>query len=257
MTTTPSGIAYDHVLPHQVADSSLPLVLLHAGVADHRVWGLVWPSLVRHQDVLRMDLRGFGDSTSAPPVAGSDVADVLEVLDESGIGRCHLVDASYGAGVAVEVALTTPARVASLVLCPPGGALLSMTPDLRAFIDAEAATLAAGAIEAAVEANVTTWLVGQGRSAAVLVIVGEHDLDSYRDAGSPIVTEVSNARMELWQNAAHLLHHGAARPLRAVPVALVRPGYLTRPYGRASAWAESHSCQWIWACAARSAAAAP
>ena len=50
------------------------------------------------------------------------------------------------------------------MLAPPGGSLLvTMTPDLRAFVDAERAALAAGDLDAAVAANVATWVVGPTR----------------------------------------------------------------------------------------------
>lgn len=72
-----------------------------------------------------------------------------------------------GAGVAVEVALTAPQLVRSLLLCPPGGSLLAdLTDDLQAFLTAERTALAAGDLDAAVEATITAWVVGPGRDPA-------------------------------------------------------------------------------------------
>ena len=142
------------------------LVLLHAGVADRRMWDPVWPDLTRDHDVVRPDLRGFGDSATLPDGPLDPRADVIGLLDDLGVGRCHLVGASFGAGVAAEVALTRPERVASLVLAPPGGSLLvTRTPDLAAFGAAESAALAAGDLDAAVAANVDAWVVGPSRDA--------------------------------------------------------------------------------------------
>jgi pimeloyl-ACP methyl ester carboxylesterase len=91
---------------------------------------------------------------------------VLATLSEVGAGRCHLVGASFGAGVAVEVALARPSAVASLLLAAPGGSLLAeMTPDLRAFVDAERTALGRGDLDAAVEANLSWWVEGPRRSA--------------------------------------------------------------------------------------------
>lgn len=143
------------------------LLLLHAGVADRRMWDPVWDSLVESFDVVRCDLPGFGDSTTVPDGPLSYRAEVVGLLDGLGIDRCHLVGASFGAGVAVEVAAVAPDRVLSLALCPPGGSLLAVrTPDFAAFADAENAALAAGDLSAAVAVNVETWVVGPGRSAA-------------------------------------------------------------------------------------------
>jgi 3-oxoadipate enol-lactonase len=158
---TPSGIAYDRAGP----GGALPVVLVHAGVADRRMWDPVWPALVADRDAVRLDLRGFGESSTRPPAALSPVDDVLETLAALGIGRCHLVGVSYGAGVALEVALTRPDPVASLLLVAPGGSLLAeLTPDLRAFFEAEGAALDRGDLDAAVEANLRTWVDGPSRA---------------------------------------------------------------------------------------------
>lgn len=160
---TPGGIAYDRAGP--VGD--LPVVLIHAGVADRRMWDASWPELTAERDAVRIDLRGFGESIDLPQGPLSPSEDVLATLTALEIGRCHLVGASFGAGVAVEVALTRPDLVVSLLLSAPGGSLIAaLTPDLQPFIEAERAALAVGDLAAAVEANLTWWVDGPHRSAA-------------------------------------------------------------------------------------------
>jgi len=157
---TPHGIAYDRAGPR----GAPPVVLVHAGIADRRMWDPIWPHLTKRRDAVRLDLRGYGDSATAPTGALDNVTDVLDTLAELGVERCPLVGASYGSGIAVEVALTRPALVDRLLLCPPGGSLLAdLTPDLRAFFDAENAALEAGDLDAAVQANLTTWVAGPHR----------------------------------------------------------------------------------------------
>lgn len=159
---TATGIASDLAL----VGSGCPIVLVHAGIADRRMWDPQWAPLSRARPTLRLDLRGYGDSTTKP---GGDqpvdhVSDILETLDEVGIRRCHLVGAFYGAGVAVEMALASPEVVESLLLCPPGGSLLAeLTPDLRSFLDAERAALARDDLDTAVEVNLDWWVVGPTR----------------------------------------------------------------------------------------------
>jgi 3-oxoadipate enol-lactonase len=46
-----------------------PVVLLHAGIADRRMWDLQWPPLTAERDVVRLDLRGFGESVVRPRAA--------------------------------------------------------------------------------------------------------------------------------------------------------------------------------------------
>jgi 3-oxoadipate enol-lactonase len=156
---TSAGIAYDRAGP-----DGATAVLIHAGVADRRMWDPLWPELSAARDALRLDLRGYGDSAERPTSRLNPVDDVLDTLDELGIERCQLVGASYGAGVAVEVALTRPGLVGSMLLSAPGGSLLAeLTPDLQAFIDAERSALADDDLDAAVEANLTWWVDGPHR----------------------------------------------------------------------------------------------
>lgn len=160
MTPTDNGIAYDRAGP----SGGTTVLLLHAGVADRGMWDGLWDSLIQSRDVVRLDLRGFGESEALPDGPLSYRGDVLALLDELDVDRCDVVAASMGAGVAVEVALVAPERVRSLALCPPGGGLLAVrTPDLAAFAEAENAALAAGDLDAAVTANIDTWVVGPGR----------------------------------------------------------------------------------------------
>ncbi len=160
---TDKGIAYERGGPR----GRLPIVFIHAGVADRGMWDPIWPQLTGERDVLRVDLRGFGDSVARPAGQVAHRGDVLDTLSEIGICRCHLVGASFGAGVAVEVALTRPSAVASLLLAAPAGSLLAeVTPDLRAFSDAEDAALERDDLDAAVEANLSWWVEGTRRSPA-------------------------------------------------------------------------------------------
>ena len=97
---TPTGIAYDH----DGEPGRTPVVLVHAGIADRRMWEPQWAGLTGSRDAVRLDLRGFGGSYRPPAGALDPVSDVLETLDHLGVTDCHLVASSFGAGVAVEVA---------------------------------------------------------------------------------------------------------------------------------------------------------
>ena len=160
MTTfTTTGIAYDHAGPRHTT----PLVLIHAGIADRRMWDPQWSALTAERQVLRLDLRGFGESVTRPHDALDPIADVVATLSAAGIESCDLVGASFGAGVAVEVALTHPALVRSLLLSAPGGSLIpdataEEQPELHAFVEAEDAALEAGDLDAATDADVRWWV---------------------------------------------------------------------------------------------------
>ncbi len=154
---TPSGIAYDD------EGSGSPVVLVHAGVADRRMWDPQVASLAAGHRVVRLDARGFGESL--PPLGGwSHHTDVLELLDTLGIERAHLVGASLGAGIVVEAALARPSLADSLVLAAPGGALFSEAPaELLPIWSAEGDALDRGDLDEAVEINLRAWVDGPGR----------------------------------------------------------------------------------------------
>ena len=83
--------------------------------------------LASAQRVIRHDVRGVGE-TLPPTGAWSHHTDLVGLLDELLVTRAHVVGASMGAGIAVEVALARPKAVASLVLVGPGGALFDGAP---------------------------------------------------------------------------------------------------------------------------------
>ncbi len=97
---------------------------MHTGVADRRMRDPIWPAFTRERDVVRVDLRGSGDSAARPAGPVWPAGDVLGALAEIGGGLAP----ARGAG-----------RVA---LAAPGGSLLAeVTPDLQAFFNVEGTAL--------------------------------------------------------------------------------------------------------------------
>ena len=96
-----------------------PLVLLHEGVVDSRIWEPVVPLLTERHRVIRYDQRGFGRSPM-PDGPYSLVDDLISVLDAAGVDRAALVGASRGGGIALTAAVERPERVASLILLGSG-----------------------------------------------------------------------------------------------------------------------------------------
>ena len=135
----------------------MTVVLLHAGVCDHRMWDGVVPAL--HDAGLKVatpDLRGFG---SRPPGLApySHSGDVISLLDALGDEPADLVGASLGGLVALEVAALAPGRVRSLALLAPLLLEWEWSEDFQAFVREEDAALARGDVDAAVDANVRYW----------------------------------------------------------------------------------------------------
>jgi pimeloyl-ACP methyl ester carboxylesterase len=103
-----------------------PAVLLVHGFPDSRdVWReQVGPLADAGFRVIAPDLRGFGESERPEGVEAyrvtEVVGDLLELLDEHGVERAHMVGHDWGAGVAWVLAGLHPDRVASLAALSVG-----------------------------------------------------------------------------------------------------------------------------------------
>jgi pimeloyl-ACP methyl ester carboxylesterase len=95
--------------------AGIPVIFLHAGLADSRMWGAQADELARDFDVIRPDTRGFGRS-EMPPGRWSPEADLLALIDELELKPAHLVGCSMGGGIAIDFALLHPERISKLVL---------------------------------------------------------------------------------------------------------------------------------------------
>jgi 3-oxoadipate enol-lactonase len=123
-----------------------PSLLLIQGLGYARWgWEPVLDLLARSFDVLAFDNRGIGesDAPAGPYTAPAMAADALQVLDEAGVERAHVVGTSLGGMIAQELALTYPERVDHLVLActTPGGPKAYPMPQVTVSLIAEAATL--------------------------------------------------------------------------------------------------------------------
>jgi pimeloyl-ACP methyl ester carboxylesterase len=95
------------------------VLLLHSFLCSGAMWGpQVGPLAENGHRVLNMDLRGHGrsDAAARPFDLYDLVADATAVLDHAGVGRAVWAGLSIGGMIALRAALTTPERVAALVL---------------------------------------------------------------------------------------------------------------------------------------------
>ena len=144
---------------HLVEGEGPTVVLLHAGVADLRMWDQPTAALVAAgRRVVRCDLRGYGSTPLEPGASYGDAEDVLALVEELGLTSFMLVGASYGGYVAQQVATAVPEQVERLVLVCTAGDLVEPDDGLRAFWQEEGRFLDAGDIDGATELNVATWL---------------------------------------------------------------------------------------------------
>lgn len=153
---TPSGIAYD------VAGHGPAVLLLHAGIADHRMWDEVAELLVATHTVVRPDLRGFGASP-VPDRPFRPVDDVRDVLVAAGFVSATVAGNSFGGRVALEFAATHPSRVDKLVVLAASIDDWDWSSEATAADAAEERALADGDLATAMRINEDVWVRGPRR----------------------------------------------------------------------------------------------
>ena len=169
---------------HDIQGEGPPVVLLHAGLTDSRLWEPQLRSFPSSHSVLRVDLPGFGNSPlETNPVSFRGA--IRDVMDTEGIDRAALVGVSLGGNTALELALESPERVSALVLVGAGLPDHQWSEEVTAFFADEEAALERGDLDAAVDANLRMWFAGPHRSLdemdpAKRELVGEMQRQAFR-----------------------------------------------------------------------------
>jgi pimeloyl-ACP methyl ester carboxylesterase len=142
-----------------------PLVCLHAGVADRRVWEETTALLGEPYRVYAYDRRGFGETTYTPE-AFSHVTDLGAVIDRTEAESVVVIGNSQGGRIALDYALDHPERVRVLILVAPAISGSPMPEDVPAWIldlDGSAdAAWEAGDLAEANRLEAHLWLDGPG-----------------------------------------------------------------------------------------------
>ncbi len=148
---------------YEVAGAGHPLLLIHAGIADSRMWDDQFELFAQQYRVVRYDLRGFGQSeVPAGPFSNSE--DIVNLLHLLGIQKTALIGISFGSKVALDFALSYPDMVDALVLGAPSVGGSPSSEDVQCFNEEEDAALAQGDLAAATEVNLRMWVDGPLRT---------------------------------------------------------------------------------------------
>jgi pimeloyl-ACP methyl ester carboxylesterase len=140
----------------------MPVVFLHAGVADHRMWDPQVESFARHFDVIRPDMRGFGGS-DLPPRRWSVHGDVFALMEQLELKPAHLIGCSMGGSAAIDFALDHPERVSRLVIVDGGVSGQKPDPGHAALFKEVESADETGDNRALNEAEMHLWLDGPYR----------------------------------------------------------------------------------------------
>ncbi len=166
--TVPGASLYYETDGHASAPA---LLLLHAGIANLRMWDPQIAALAAGHYVIRFDNRGFGQTTTED-VAFSNRADAIALLDHLGVAAATLIGCSRGGSIAIDLAVEHPTRVTGLVTVgsgPSGFPEVELTDTEDALFDELDVAFDAKDWHRLARLEVALWAIGPLR--------GEADVD--------------------------------------------------------------------------------
>ncbi len=188
------GVAAEDLGPGAPPTLGETLVLIHAGIADCRMWDQQFDVFARRYRAVRYDMRGFGRTVVEERVGYSHHEDLRDLLDILGAGSVLLVGCSVGSMTATDFALGFPERTRALVLVGPG--VGGFEPDVAPPEELDELVVAeeAGDLERLSELEVRMWVDGPyrdpgGVDAAVRDLVRDMNLIALKNEASGVGDE--------------------------------------------------------------------
>ena len=123
-------------LEYETSGDGEPVILIHGAlIAEANLPLLGEAALATRYKLVRYHRRGYAgsDAVEGQFSIGQQAADCQALLQRLGVERAHVVGHSYGALIALQLALDSPAVVQSLVLLEPA---LMMVPSAPALLEA-------------------------------------------------------------------------------------------------------------------------
>jgi pimeloyl-ACP methyl ester carboxylesterase len=156
---------FDNVkLYYEMAGKGFPLVLVHAGICDRRMWDDQFPLLAQEYQTIRYDMRGYGNSLMSGGQFShrGDLYQLLRFLD---IKQAHFVGCSMGGMTVIDFALEHPEMVKSLVLVSSALSGYPYQGEPPQAIFEYITARKEGHLKRAAELQVQIWVDGAQRSA--------------------------------------------------------------------------------------------
>jgi pimeloyl-ACP methyl ester carboxylesterase len=157
-------------LHYDVRGAGDPLVLIHSGISDLRLWDEQMEAFAASHRVIRYDVRGYG-KTPHPPGTFSHHDDLNALLDYLDVDQTAVLGCSIGGAIAIDFTLAYPERVTALI--PVASAVNGYDPEEtdvaakeerdRLFAGVEAA-YEQGDFQRAAHLMARVWMDGPKRS---------------------------------------------------------------------------------------------
>ncbi|MGQ0550445.1 MAG: alpha/beta fold hydrolase [Armatimonadota bacterium] len=148
-------------LYYEVAGQGPALVLIHAGIADCRMWDEQVAAFAPRYKVIRYDNRGFGKSKMSHE-SFSVLEDLYQLLRFLDVDRANVLGLSMGGSIALSFTVEHPEMVASLIPVASGLRGYQVSEEVqrrRSRLDAAVAT---GDASKVVDLMTEVWVDGMG-----------------------------------------------------------------------------------------------
>ena len=233
-------------LYYELAGDGSPIVFIHGGQMDSRIWDDQFVAFAEYYKVVRYDVRGYGNSTQ-PTMPYANTDDLHRLLIHLNLERVTLVGLSLGGRIAIDFTIIHPEQVNALVLVAPGLSGFTWSEEQRhrlwqIIVVARDEGFAAASelwlrdpymapamenptispkIQRLVRENSHVWLMNPllerwldppavGRLSDILVptlvIVGDRDVPDIQKICSQLGREISGARKKIVANAGHIVN---------------------------------------------------
>lgn len=103
-------------LYYETAGSGHPLIFVHGFGLDSRMWEDQFEAFAKRYQVVRYDLRGFGQSAVPTAEGYSHAEDLCALLAHLGIAEASVLGLSMGGWIATNFALVYPDKIRALIL---------------------------------------------------------------------------------------------------------------------------------------------
>lgn len=212
-----------HLAVRQWDAGGTPILALHPGVTDSRVWqecARVWAD-AGHR-VVAYDRRGFG-STAWAEEPHDPLCDLSAVTAATNCRPAVVVGNSKGGALGFELALAHPEEVLALVVI---GSVPDDTPD-----DLMNGTALRAISTGDVTATRPVWPVLESLAVPTFLVVGEYDLPGFAVVAAAIADRVSHAQVVILEGTAHLPPLDAPAAVAAVVLDVVAGVSMSPPQG--------------------------
>jgi 3-oxoadipate enol-lactonase len=106
-------------LYYEEMGSGTPLILIHGGLLDCRMWDDQFVEFSKQYRVIRYDARGHGNSETVSDTF-SHHKDLEHLMEALNIEKAILMGLSMGGYISIDFALSYPEKVKALILVSPG-----------------------------------------------------------------------------------------------------------------------------------------